>query len=500
VRTLIRADASARIGIGHVVRCFALAEELIARGEEVTLAAASLPEPLRETLLAAGARVERVDALPGSPEDGARTTEFAEAMNAHWIVLDGYQFGPSFQSALRLGSCRLLVVDDAGHAAIPEADVVLNQNAYAESGMYLDLAAATRLLLGTRYALLRRQFTAARPSHRAASPEASRILVTLGGGDALETTRCLLDALTRTLPASAEVVVVTGPASGAGDSLREVIGRAPFSVRVEHDVANMAAVMSWADMSVSGGGATCLELAFMGIPNCIVTMADNQREVARAFDSVGAAVDLGEWDAREDHAQRVAALAADRERRAEMSSRGRTLVDGRGAGRVAAIMQAALLRLRPAVSEDEELLWRWRNDPEVRAWSFGTEPIPRDEHGRWFRSALAGQDIVQWICLDGDGTPIGQGRIRIDGTKGEISVSLAAPWRRRGYGRVLVELVTDQYLAGDRAGSSVTALIKVGNEGSKRVFEGAGYVLSGRLDVAGVPAWRYVRRRASEAR
>jgi UDP-2,4-diacetamido-2,4,6-trideoxy-beta-L-altropyranose hydrolase len=500
VRTLIRGDASARIGIGHVIRCFALTEELIARGEEVTMAAASLPEPLRETLLAAGVRVERVDARPGSPEDGARTTEFAAAMNAHWIVIDGYQFGPSFQSTLKLGSRRLLVVDDTGHAATPQADVILNQNPYADSGMYLDVAAATRLLLGTRYALLRRQFTAARPAHRAAPPEASRILVTLGGGDALDTTRRLLDALARTLPASAEVVVVTGPASEAGDFLREAIGRAPFSVRVEHDVANMAALMAWADVSVSGGGGTCLELAFMGIPNCIVTMADNQREVARAFDSAGAALDLGEWCAREDHGQRVAALAGDRERRAEMALRGRTLVDGRGAGRVAGIMQSAILRLRPAVSDDEELLWRWRNDPEVRAWSFRTEPIPRDEHAGWFRSAMASQDTVLWICSDGDGTPIGQGRIRIRGTEGEISVSLAAPWRRRGYGRALVELVTEQCLAGDRAGSSVTALIKVGNEGSRCVFEGAGYVLSGGLDVAGVPAWRYVRRHDSGGR
>ncbi len=37
MKIMIRADASERIGTGHVMRCLALAEELRAGGHEVTL-------------------------------------------------------------------------------------------------------------------------------------------------------------------------------------------------------------------------------------------------------------------------------------------------------------------------------------------------------------------------------------------------------------------------------------------------------------------------------
>jgi spore coat polysaccharide biosynthesis predicted glycosyltransferase SpsG len=35
-------------------------------------------------------------------------------------------------------------------------------------------------------------------------------------------------------------------------------------------------VTAWADVAVSAGGSTCWELAFMGAPGLIITVAENQ--------------------------------------------------------------------------------------------------------------------------------------------------------------------------------------------------------------------------------
>ncbi len=52
----------------------------------------------------------------------------------------------------------LFIDEQLGHAAHYSADLVLNQNAFADEGLYPRRDASTRLLLGPRFALLRHEF------------------------------------------------------------------------------------------------------------------------------------------------------------------------------------------------------------------------------------------------------------------------------------------------------------------------------------------------------
>jgi spore coat polysaccharide biosynthesis protein SpsF len=110
-------------------------------------------------------------------------------------------------------------------------------------------------------------------------------------------------------------------------------------------------------------------------------------------------------------------------------------------------MHHAGMRLRQATVADRDLLWRWRNDDEMRAQSFRTTAIPLDEHDRWLHAALADPSCLIWILLDSHGLPVGQGRIRIRGEEAELSLSVAAEQRGQGIGGVLLRLLTDQLFA-----------------------------------------------------
>ena len=66
--------------------------------------------------------------------------------------------GREYQSALKRAGRKVLFVDDNGHAEHYSADLVLNQNAYASEDLYRNREAATELLLGLQYAMLRREF------------------------------------------------------------------------------------------------------------------------------------------------------------------------------------------------------------------------------------------------------------------------------------------------------------------------------------------------------
>ena len=80
--------------------------------------------------------------------------------------MDGYQFEASYQCELKHAGLKVLFVDDNGHAGGYAADLVLNQNPQATGSMYEQREPYTRLLLGTRYCMLRREFNSWRGWNR----------------------------------------------------------------------------------------------------------------------------------------------------------------------------------------------------------------------------------------------------------------------------------------------------------------------------------------------
>ena len=109
-------------------------------------------------LRAEGVAVERITGGAGGAEDARETAALASRLGAEWIVLDGYQFSGEYQQRVREAGHRLLAVDDYGHAGHYWADAVLNQTLGADATLYARREPHTHLLLGTAFALLRREF------------------------------------------------------------------------------------------------------------------------------------------------------------------------------------------------------------------------------------------------------------------------------------------------------------------------------------------------------
>jgi UDP-2,4-diacetamido-2,4,6-trideoxy-beta-L-altropyranose hydrolase len=78
----------------------------------------------------------------------------------------------------------------------------------------------------------------------------------------------------------------------------------------------------------------------MGLPSLLIALADNQEPLARGLDAAGAAIDLGRAEALDLEVLRheLLDLRDEGPRRKTMSERGRQLLDGRGAERVAAAL------------------------------------------------------------------------------------------------------------------------------------------------------------------
>jgi UDP-2,4-diacetamido-2,4,6-trideoxy-beta-L-altropyranose hydrolase len=337
----IRADASTTIGTGHVMRCLALAKAWQGTGGQVCcLMAESIPA-LEERLGREGVTVIKIAAAPGTASDAELTVAAARRLGAAWVVTDGYRFEPDYIRKLKAAGLRGLSLDDDGRFDFYGADVVLNQNISANSAMYKKRESFTRLLLGAKYVLLRPEFLA-EPRNREHPATVRKVLVTMGGSDPENVTRKVLLALLQ-IETNFEARIVVGSGNPWQDKL-QILAAQRSGFQLERSPANMALLIRWADVAISGAGGTCWELAYLGLPAIVIALSQDQQGIARGLAENEVSVSLG-WHANlseERTSDALLSLLNDQVRRRAMSERGQQLVDGRGAERVVAVLQNSL--------------------------------------------------------------------------------------------------------------------------------------------------------------
>lgn len=322
----IRADCNANIGYGHVMRTLSVAQALRRNGVlrmRFLMVRDSDAKPVEDhgfevLRLSCGQRGVEGITLHASPGDGP-------------LLLDDYAVGQRDLEMLRRAGFRVVVFDDGRRLASYPCDVVIDSAPDAPLLPYRGLP-ETRFCLGSEYFPLRPEFKEhARP--KAFRDPARTIVISFGGSDHDDITARLLGVLAG-MDGNFDIIVILGPAY-AGRA--EKAAKRDRRVRVLRNVADMAAVLSAADIAVSGGGSTASELAYLGVPTMLLALSADQRPVARAMANAGAAVYLGRHDkvGNTDIRKTIAALIGDRRQRKTMSRAGRSLIDGEGSERIA---------------------------------------------------------------------------------------------------------------------------------------------------------------------
>jgi UDP-2,4-diacetamido-2,4,6-trideoxy-beta-L-altropyranose hydrolase len=370
---------------------------------------------------------------------------------------------------LRQGSLKILCVDDVGSCDGHSADIILNQNVTACPTMYGN--AARRLLLGPRFALLRKEFSRWQDWQRSIPPVAERLLIILGGSTPLDLARTVLAALEDISP-KILVNFVIGGSSSWGDAIEQTV--TSTDATFIRNPPNMAELMTRADLAISAAGSTCWELCFLGVPSLLIDLASNQSAIAERLHRDGCAIHLGaprQFSAT-DLAGKLRETMMSQEKRRSLSEHCRSLVDGRGAIRVVAAMRSERLTFRRITAGDSELLWRWANDAEVRRASLSDSSIQWHEHTLWLQRRLDDAGTLM-LMAEEDGQPVGSVRVeRMQSERGRISVTLASAARGRGLAGSVIEEGVQQ--AGSILGvSEVEAVVKRWNAPSRKAFENA---------------------------
>ena len=133
-----------------------------------------------------------------------------------------------------------------------------------------------------------------------------------------------------------------------------------------------------------------------------------------------------------------------------------------------------MIFLREAVQSDIDVLYEWANDSIVRQNSFHSGTIPYDDHQKWFAHMMEDESVVQYILME-DSEPVGQIRLIIDGNEAEIGYSISSKHRRKGYGRMILQLIAEEVNQKFPDIEKLVAKVKPENIASKKLFESEGY-------------------------
>jgi RimJ/RimL family protein N-acetyltransferase len=152
------------------------------------------------------------------------------------------------------------------------------------------------------------------------------------------------------------------------------------------------------------------------------------------------------------------------------------------------------VKLRRVTFEDSKMIFEWANDPDTRANSALSDPIPWEDHERWYAERLADEDSDLLIALTDDEVPVGIVRFQSQGDQAEISVNVAPSHRGGGLGVEMIGAGCEEFFR-IREVPLVVAYIRPGNVASQRAFGRAGFRPAGEERVRGAQMLRYERAR-----
>jgi UDP-2,4-diacetamido-2,4,6-trideoxy-beta-L-altropyranose hydrolase len=477
---VFRADGSASIGLGHLVRCAALAEALAGLGWHCVFAVSEENATAADATLAPHWPICR---LPGT-ETEAATLRARFPLGCRLLVVDHYGRDAAFERACRGWAERILVIDDLADRQ-HDADVLLDQTPGRAGGAYDGLVPdSCRRLIGVDFALLRPQFRRLRSAalaRRTLDEPPRRLLVSLGGGDPQNLTKRVLDAA-QAFPL--EVDVVIGAAAPHRTAIETRARNADGRVRVHTHVDAIGALMRDADLAVGAAGMSAWERCCLGLPSLILVAADNQRPGARfiAEAEAGLVIDEPGGLSPTAIAEALCRLIDDATLRRHVSYCAASLCDGRGvqrtilgAGEPVPARDGRPVTLRLAEPDDAMLLYRWQCAPETRRYARHPAVPTLDEHFTWFDAALADEDRFLTVIAH-DGAPAGVLRWdRLD-TSPAFEVSINVAPERHGLGIAGAALRAGQALM---PGARLVAEVDPANTASRRLFAGAGFVGTG---------------------
>jgi len=334
----IRVDGSRELGLGHIVRCLSLALAL-----KIELGKKQRPVSI---------------SFVCREDEGARNvlerSEFKDSIR--WISRDGDDLS-EFGAILRELRPRVVVtdinlagrVDEYLETIYPAAHVSIHERNYHLLAGDKVIAPTIRPLqhsedgapgmvnfIGPEYVLLAPDIPERRKRAPAPKDPPGMILVSMGGGDPTRLTLKVAGAIRAYKDPRIDWKVILGPASGYDkwELVREFPGRIDFLPGGDLDRGDFLGLVESSDVVITNGATTLYESLALGRPSIAIPQGDFEAVVVSFLVEAGACVTPREGTSP-GILESLSGFLEDSSLRKRVSARGKELIDGEGALRVA---------------------------------------------------------------------------------------------------------------------------------------------------------------------
>ncbi|SDM20709.1 UDP-2,4-diacetamido-2,4,6-trideoxy-beta-L-altropyranose hydrolase [Sediminibacillus halophilus] len=331
---IIRADASATIGTGHIMRTLALAQ-VVKVDSSIQFLCSEITPNLVKLLNKESITIDFLPVLPGSEEDLNQTIQIAKTKQVDWIILDGYHFDESFINGLKRSGFRVLLFDDFANLDYYCADIILNRGTFVNKEMYTNIDKYSQLLIGPQFTTLRKEFLDWQGVKPRIKATPSNILISMGGADPNNVTLSVIKLLEKVNDFTMKVKVLLGPANKHKEYINANLAQFKLDLQIVEDDEDIPSLFNWADFAITAGGTTLFEMAYMGLPSIVIQIAENQKSAQILAERYHTCLYLGKDTSITLHDFKGALKKMeDPNVRKKMIVNGQNLIDGRGSERI----------------------------------------------------------------------------------------------------------------------------------------------------------------------
>lgn len=355
VKVLFRADGSHLLGMGHIMRCLALAQHFKKLGIHSLFVVKNYENRIAELIISYGFDVEKLSVEASFSEDASHTLEIVKNKGIKVLLTDlsnsetmkDYKLYARYFKILKDAGIFLITMDGLDGDSVSKrikiaSDIVVIPYFGAEYSNY-KFSPCTKPLLGPSYFIFRQELVEAiRRKTRYDKKEFENIFITMGGSDPFDLSIKVLSALSDNNLLNIKVAVGMAFSSKTVIRLKAIIRKTSANgcelamMSPSATAENMANSLLWADIVITAGGLTKYESVLLGKPTIIISQNERAGKSSDIFAEETGAIHLGSRDKVSD-ARIITVLNEILENNAlrlEMAEKGKKILDGKGAERI----------------------------------------------------------------------------------------------------------------------------------------------------------------------
>ena len=449
------------MGLGHLVRCLALAQ-MLENIFRIEFYCKEIPVEIEIDIKSKGIHVHRLE---------TEGPFYKALLKSDIVVLDGYQFDFSTQQSIKVSGATLVCIDDL-HDKAYIADLIINHCPGISSADYRTLI-HTQFALGKDYVLLRPAFLKA-CSVLERKNEKNSLMICFGGSDSKDLSSQVLKLVIQQEWLK-KITVVTGPAYAYSNELDAFCST---DKRLEHlhgiDEDKLMDLMLRTSIAIVPTSGILLEVLACGMKAISGYFVENHKFIYSNYKAAGAFIDAGNFN-NEDIIKALKTAFTNENRQQQF-------FDGKSGERIAQLFENLLVEqkiiLREANADDIEQTFLWANNPVIRSFSFNKSQIKKADHIKWFRKKLSDPNCF-YLIPEKDGRALGSIRFDLGNLDALISYLIDPQFHGQGYGQILLqkglEFLISKLSLTETSVRSITGKVFKKNIPSVKAFQRLGF-------------------------